>query len=238
MCNLETVECVVQELNTIRAERSAPLRRALLNKLLRRYTSGEVYRLLNVVLSFQVSEMFVLPNPRFNTLGFDTLEAGIQSWFSTKSLYSVPYIIQSLLYYMQSPRVLGLSVGDIANVIPEFIDPHMWLLDNNVDISSGENIVCPMCNERQSEAGLCRKCEQKLSTFTDFRIESFTLSVNDTTCPWLVGSQMGDEHFEFLHKNFLVRKLDNNKIEYLTTLDGTNGYQPQLPFVEYQRPIT
>jgi hypothetical protein len=172
MITEQTLITVVTVLNTVSQENLPSIRLGLLNKYLSsEELSEEEKELLNVVLSFQVSHIFSAYKPRFNAIPFEGFGKHFSAWFNHQTrdtFYTLPYIIQTFIYYLTSPKTLRLSTERIATTAYAYHDPFTFMIDY-VEYTE-EPSECPLCCTPNETAELCKTCMGSLEAFTVYRI--------------------------------------------------------------------
>ncbi len=84
MYNEETVTALVAELQEVAAEATPILRKKKLKDLLNVKHVSDKDDLLNLVLSFQVNEIYTGKKPVFNTLPFTGFTESIEMWLGNQ----------------------------------------------------------------------------------------------------------------------------------------------------------
>ena len=231
------IEKVLNNLHRIASENVVALRKVSLCKYMDHISDPRERELLSLILSFQITSMFSAPKPKFNTVEFGSLTSSIRSWFDVRNQDKTPYIVQSVLYFMTSTRRRGLSTGNVAECLIDYIDPYEWLAENQITLPSLDVRVCALCNINATQEDLCEECSTNLVEFTEYRHNDFTLTIDNVRCPWLIDTNLGSGMFSFNYGSYHIERVGIVSIAFTRISGLFNSTQGKLPFDEYQKPI-
>lgn len=230
---------VISILQSISQEPAIAVRRGLLHKYALQAKPNGESELINLIISFQLSEIFDAYLPKFNTLEFTSLYDDIATWFnSTQSkseFHALPYISQYFIYYMSSVSKLRLVTKDISTIEFKYIDPYKWL-SFNTKPEMLETDKCSFCGINEKvEDNLCGVCKANLTAWTDYRNADFEVVMVHQLCTWtpLPSRNFGD--FDFIFNNYKITRSGDGNINYQIVSNLAEPYDQQLPFTEYQR---
>jgi len=234
MYSEELITSVVNEFNAIAAEASPTLRVKTLEDYLENI-AGEEKELVNLVLSFQINNLYNVKKPKFNSIPFSykSLFPSLEQWFSVKKYDGIPFVIQTLIYYMSSTKTLGIPEKMIVERLKDYIDVYFWLSDNLFFEYTEDEDTCKVCHENTADTnGLCIDCISQLYEYTEYRTKDFTLKVTPSTCKWLA---LRDLHqFETEIGRYKVFSVGKDEIYFELIMPPKEPYQGVLPFEEYQ----
>jgi len=237
MYNEFIVTSVVHELNSISAEATQALRIKALENYMKNVT-GEEKELLNLVLSFQINNLGPIKKPKFTSITFEfkPFLPSLEQWFNSKSYEGIPFVLQTLIYYMSSTKTIGVPERNIVKFLDDYVDIYFWLSDNIfIEYSEDENL-CSICHSNiKDKDGICSECANQLYKYTEFRDSSFILNVTPNTCKWLVTS--GITKFKTEIDRYIVYSEGKDKVCFDLVSPPKAPYQGVLPFIEYQLPI-
>jgi len=237
MYNEETVTALVAELQEVAAEVTPTLRKKKLEDLLNVKHVSVKDDLLNLVLSFQINEIYAGKKPTFNTLPFTGFTESIEMWLGNQELNGISYIMQSIIYYMSSYRSINLSLPNVAASLHDYTEPYDWISENVVIPTVDKRVMCNVCHGPKGIAEqVCEPCKSQLKTFMEYRAGDFILDVTHATCRWLLDINV--KPFETIIGRYIVSSDESQQIKFKYIQDSSHPVQGLLPFPEYQRAIS
>ncbi len=184
---------------------------------------------ISLVMSLRLMSLGVFTKPKivFNTFTSDNDFNDIVKYFHTKDVKGIPQNTLRLLAYISDTNSLGLTRGDIVDILDTTIpiDVYKHLGMPNTEDS------CNMCETSEEITdGICSFCEDSLMQLTLFRSDN---SFSAILTPENYGrSQLLNEH-----SNFGI-VIGNYKAQVVGSHIMFNRvcriYDAQLPFIEYQ----
>lgn len=230
---------VISMLQSISQEPSIAIRRGLLNKYVQQTKPEAESDLLNLIISFQVLEIFITYLPRFNSKEYVSVDIDIATWFNSlqtkSSFHALPYISQYIIYYMSSIKKLNLTTKDISAIEFTYIDPYKWL-SSNTKPEMLETDKCSFCGiNNKVEDNLCGVCKANLAAWTEYKNISFELVMTHRLCTWTPLPARHFGSFDFIYNNYRIMRSGDGNIKYQIISGLAEPYSQQLPFMEYQR---
>lgn len=234
---LNNLDKILDVIESIRLEKRGVLKMKVLNDTILSQDK-ELIKDLELLLSVYSHGLLECPKPKWkNSSQYEEgqcvavltqILSGTK--IDTKEFHELPLKVQTVLYHSSVGSDIGLNQSQLLSTISimskEAIYYTLGFNDTVVDeIDTWEYIQkCPRCGSISETSDVCEDCQENILEAIRFRTESFEV----------YGTSAKDFSQEFLDWSLEV----NNGLYRFTKLKESLGrYEPELPFVEYQKTL-